>query len=41
MYNDDIARLKKITVTMNKGSHRHICETTAILAPAEAVFIDK
>ena len=32
LYDDDIARLKKITATMNKGSHRHISETAAIRA---------
>jgi hypothetical protein len=31
-YTDDIARLKKITATMNKASHRHISETAAIRA---------
>ncbi len=32
LYNDDIARLKKITATMNRASHRHISETAAIRA---------
>ena len=32
LYDDDIARLKKITATMNKASHRHISETAAIRA---------
>jgi hypothetical protein len=32
LYNDDIARLKEITATMNKESHRHISETAAIRA---------
>ena len=32
LYDDDIARLKKVTATMNKGSHRHISETAAIRA---------
>lgn len=32
LYDDDIARLKKITATMNKSSHRHISETAAIRA---------
>ena len=32
LYNDDIARLKKITKTMNQESHRHISETAAIRA---------
>ncbi len=32
LYDDDIARLKKVTATMNKSSHRHISETAAIRA---------
>ena len=32
LYDDDISRLKKITATMNKESHRHISETAAIRA---------
>lgn len=32
LYPDDIARLKEITATMNKESHRHISETAAIRA---------
>ncbi|MBB5348387.1 hypothetical protein JWG42_01115 [Desulfoprunum benzoelyticum] len=32
LYDDDIARLKEITATMNKESHRHISETAAIRA---------
>jgi len=32
LYDDDIARLKKITATMNNESHRHISETAAIRA---------
>lgn len=32
LYDDDIARLKTITATMNKESHRHISETAAIRA---------
>jgi hypothetical protein len=32
LYDDDIARLKDITATMNKESHRHISETAAIRA---------
>jgi len=32
LYDDDIARLKMITATMNKASHRHISETAAIRA---------
>ena len=32
LYDDDIDRLKKITATMNKASHRHISETAAIRA---------
>jgi hypothetical protein len=32
LYADDIARLKKITATMNQASHRHISETAAIRA---------
>lgn len=32
LYDDDIARLKKITATMNKESHRKISETAAIRA---------
>jgi hypothetical protein len=32
LYDNDIARLKKITATMNRASHRHISETAAIRA---------
>ncbi len=32
LYEDDIVRLKEITATMNKESHRHISETAAIRA---------
>ncbi|MCP3892340.1 MAG: hypothetical protein GY702_26220, partial [Desulfobulbaceae bacterium] len=32
LYEDDIARLKEITATMNKESHRHVSETAAIRA---------
>jgi hypothetical protein len=32
LYNDDITRLKQITATMNKESHRHISETATIRA---------
>ena len=32
LYDDDIVRLKKITATMNKESHRKISETAAIRA---------
>ncbi|TKB10877.1 hypothetical protein [Desulforhopalus sp. IMCC35007] len=32
LYGDDIARLKEITASMNKESHRHISETAAIRA---------
>ena len=32
LYDNDIARLKEITATMNKESHRHISETAAIRA---------
>ncbi|KJR98704.1 MAG: hypothetical protein VR65_19510 [Desulfobulbaceae bacterium BRH_c16a] len=32
LYDDDIARLKEITATMNKESHRYISETAAIRA---------
>ncbi|HIE29394.1 TPA: hypothetical protein EYP66_19155 [Candidatus Poribacteria bacterium] len=32
LYDDDISRLKKITATMNRESHRHISETAAIRA---------
>ena len=32
LYDDDISRLKKITATMNKESHRKISETAAIRA---------
>jgi len=32
LYDDDITRLKEITATMNKESHRHISETATIRA---------
>lgn len=32
LYDNDIYRLKKITESMNKESHRHISETAAIRA---------
>lgn len=32
LYDDDIARLKEITATMSKETHRHVSETATIRA---------